>query len=86
MGTDADLTEKPPTCPDCGTPRVLTRKWNSGDPKDLWLADCECDERRTEMEIERRFSLTKSVVCSRCGAVGDLPRRAPDGTCPIGCR
>jgi hypothetical protein len=32
------------TCPRCGTPFTWRRKWNSGDPKDLLLPDCDCEE------------------------------------------
>jgi hypothetical protein len=43
------------TCPDCGTPRTLQRKWNSGNPADIWMDNCDCAERRTEAEVTRRF-------------------------------
>jgi hypothetical protein len=44
----------PPVCPDCGTPRTLKRKWNSGNPADIWMDECDCADRRTKAELDRR--------------------------------
>jgi hypothetical protein len=32
------------TCPRCGVPYRLQRKWNSGNPRDFWMSDCSCEE------------------------------------------
>lgn len=55
MNEDDRVYPSGPTCPECGTAAVLTRKWNSGNPTDFWLPDCECEDRRTEADLDRRF-------------------------------
>lgn len=34
----------PPTCPTCGTPQTLARKFNGGDPIAFYQPDCDCDD------------------------------------------
>jgi hypothetical protein len=48
----------PPACGWCSTPLELHRKFNHGNPIDVWLPDCECDDdftfAKTEAWLARR--------------------------------
>lgn len=40
-------------CSECGEPYTLTRKWNGGNPIDVWLSTCDCDDAGMDEYIER---------------------------------
>jgi hypothetical protein len=51
----ANMGGRADTCPECGTKRRLARKFNSGNPTDVWMDECDCAERRTDAELARRY-------------------------------
>ena len=46
------MTEGKTACPFCGTPYVSVRKFNSGNPRDVLLPECECEELVAEADVE----------------------------------
>lgn len=60
-------------CTICGKHYVLQRKWNSGNPTEIWLSDCGCEEAAAEAEVSRR------LVERARGPLDESFRRLVDG-------
>jgi hypothetical protein len=46
-------------CPVCDTPFKVRRKWNSGNPTDIELPECDCEADKAADEWLARFAARK---------------------------
>jgi hypothetical protein len=55
MESESESTRRSMKCEYCGTPYVTKRKWNSGNPQDIELPECDCEAERTWARFEERL-------------------------------